>query len=244
MRPGDSAGLAGTGSPALRAERRDPGRHVARRQQAGVVGVERSPTGVAIAAAASSSSRQVDRVPGPLPGAHRLTQQPQPHHVLQIADPAVDPALVGEVGRPALLGQHRCVQLHADQRPGAGGDVGRVIGRPSARRPPPTPCRASRRPPHRAADGAEIGRRRPRAAGRCADPGRRSRRQQAARQPEVGRSGRVPLTGCGRPADRWSRRWSLGDPLAGQPVRQQVRDEQRPRRRRPADRASASTASW
>ncbi len=42
-----------------------------------------------------------------------LLQQPQPHHVAQVPDRAVDAGLVGEVGGPALLGQHRRVQLDA-----------------------------------------------------------------------------------------------------------------------------------
>ena len=64
--------------------------------------------------------------PGPsvAPRAQGLLEQPQAHHVAQVADRAVDAALVGEVRRAAArLGQHRRVELDADQRPGAAGDV-------------------------------------------------------------------------------------------------------------------------
>ena len=74
-------------------------------------------------------------------------QQPHAHHVAQVADPAVDPALVGEVGLPAVVGEHRLVQLDTDQRPGAGRDVRGAAARSSARRPRPTRCRATRPPP-------------------------------------------------------------------------------------------------
>ena len=72
-------------------------------------------------------------------------------------DRAVDAALVGEVGRPRLLGQHRLVELEAGEGPGAERDVRRVVGLHRARRPPRTRCRASRprprarRPPTRSA---------------------------------------------------------------------------------------------
>ena len=58
-----------------------------------------------------------------LPGPQRLLEQPQAHDVAQVADPVVDAALVGEVRRAALLGQDRRVELDADERPGAAGDV-------------------------------------------------------------------------------------------------------------------------
>ena len=41
-----------------------------------------------------------------LPLRTRLAQQPEPHHVVQIAHPAVDAALVGEVREAARLGEH------------------------------------------------------------------------------------------------------------------------------------------
>ena len=87
--------------------------------------------------------RQVAARPA-LPAAQRLAEQPRPHHVGEEPDPAVDAALVGEVRRPGRVGQHRRVQLDADQPPGAAGDVRRVVARPSARRRPPRRCRGSR----------------------------------------------------------------------------------------------------
>ncbi len=62
------------------------------------------------------------------PSPQRLLEQPQAHHVAQVADGPVDSALVGEVGLAARLGQHGRVQFDADQRPGATGDVGEPIG--------------------------------------------------------------------------------------------------------------------
>ena len=59
-----------------------------------------------------------------LPGPERLLEQPQPHHVAQVADATVDAALVREVRRAALLGQDGSVELDADQRPRPAGDVG------------------------------------------------------------------------------------------------------------------------
>ena len=61
------------------------------------------------------------------PGPQRLRQHPQPDHVLEEADGAVDAALVGEVGGPGRLGEHRLVELEADERPGARGDVRRRL---------------------------------------------------------------------------------------------------------------------
>ena len=58
-----------------------------------------------------------------LPRPERLLEQPQAHHVAKVADAAVDAALVREVGRAALLGQDRLVELDADERPRPAGDV-------------------------------------------------------------------------------------------------------------------------
>ena len=72
----------------------------------GSSGSNRRPPAGSAAAAASRCSRSsgVARL-GPRP--HRLLKQPQTHHVAEVADPAVDPALVGEVRRTAGLGQDR-----------------------------------------------------------------------------------------------------------------------------------------
>ena len=45
---------------------------------------------------------------------------------------------------PAVVGEHRLVELEADQPPGAAGDVREVAGPRRARRRPPRRCRASR----------------------------------------------------------------------------------------------------
>ena len=199
-------GVAGAGSPASVHSVGDPGRHVARSQQAGVVGVEDRHRRTHLRGRLEQF-RQVDRSPGALPGAHRLTEQPQAHHVLQVADPAVDAALVGEVGRPALLGQHRRIQLDADQGPGAGGDVRRVVG--DHRHRDHRRGRVVRAHGHHVEPGrADLGRdrrvQRPdpvgqgrRAAGssRAADRARRS--APAFQSP-----------GTWDPTDRWWRRWS------------------------------------
>ena len=87
---------------------------------------------------------QVGGQAGGRPRALALLQQPQAHDVAQVADRAVDAELVGEVGRAAVLGEHRLLELHADQRPGAAGDVGEPVGRRRARRRRPRRCRATR----------------------------------------------------------------------------------------------------
>ena len=50
-----------------------------------------------------------------LPGAHGLIEDPQAHDVLQVADRVVHAELVGEVGGLRGQGEHRLVQLQADQ---------------------------------------------------------------------------------------------------------------------------------
>ena len=70
---------------------------------------------------------QVDVVAVDLaPGAHRLLQHPQAHDVAQVADGPVDAGLVGEVGPAARLGEHRRVELEADQGPRPARDVREV----------------------------------------------------------------------------------------------------------------------
>ena len=122
-----------------------------------------------------------------------LLQQPQAHDVAQVADGAVDADLVGEVGPPALLGQHRGVELDADQRPGAAGDVGEA-----GRCRPGTPTTAeavSCEPTAVTGIAVEPGRPRPRRS----RSGRRRARAAAAGAP-----GRMP-----------SRRDQVGRPVAG-----------------------------
>ena len=141
------------------------------------------------------------------PGAQRLLQQPQAHDVAQVADGAVDADLVGEVGRPARLGQHRRVQLDPDQRPGAAGDVGEPVRRRRARRPRPRRCRASRpRSPAPAGSPVVVG-----TSGSSvptASPGSAQRREAAAGSARAASiSSRRPGAGARRRAARWWRRW-------------------------------------
>ena len=91
------AGVLGTAS-VRPAERGDPARHVPGRQQAGVVHVE-DRDGPGDLGGCGQQLGQVDPLPRPLPGPDALAEQPQPHHVAEIAHPAVDAALVGEVRR-------------------------------------------------------------------------------------------------------------------------------------------------
>jgi hypothetical protein len=55
------------------------------------------------------------RVTGRCPDPERLLQEPQSGDVVQVTDPPVHPGLVGEVGAPAGVAQHRLIQFHADQ---------------------------------------------------------------------------------------------------------------------------------
>ena len=186
-----------------------------------------------IRAASSSSLGQVSRLPGRRPGADRLLEQPQAHHVAQVPDRAVHPGLVGEVGRPARLGEDRLVQLDTHQGPGAAGDVREVAGPGRARRRRRRRCRAS--PPRSPAAG-------PRAA-RPHSPA--TSRQEGPRWPRPGwrSGGKSPR---GRPARPISAAWpspapamssscsggrvgQLGPDLAGQPVGEQVGDQQQRR---------------
>ncbi len=139
---------------------------------------------------ASSAGRSRRRSPV-APGAQRLREHPEAHHVLQEPDRAVDAALVGEVGEPRVLGQHRLVELEADQRPGARGDVGGAARRRRARRPPRRRCRASRpRSPGRRRAG-----RRARATSGSSGPttvaGVAQRRQDRPRAGRAARRGRA-----------------------------------------------------
>ena len=119
------------------------GRHVARRQEDGVVRVDRRPAGRQLAGR-DQQRRQVLRRALELPGSERLLEQPQAHHVAQVADPVVDPALVGEVRGPALLAQDRAARARRRPATTSRRRCRRTIGRRPGRRRPPTPCRASR----------------------------------------------------------------------------------------------------
>ena len=103
--------------------RGDPRRHVARGEERRLVRIERQAARRQRGRRAEQR-REVSGVPSRSQVAERLLEQPQAHDVAQVADPAVDAALVREVRRAARLGQHRGVELHADERPGPARDVG------------------------------------------------------------------------------------------------------------------------
>ena len=103
---------------------RDPRRHVARRDERGVVDVDRR---------SSADRRRRPRPAGrrgrraPLPQA--LLEQPEPADVAEEPGAAVDAELVGEVRRPGRFGEDGRVELQADERPRSAGDVGEAVGR-------------------------------------------------------------------------------------------------------------------
>ena len=238
-----SAWLCGGVCPVRGAGLGDAGRHVAGRQEPRVVGVDHGGEGRDLRRA-RPAGRAGRRQAGRRPGALALLQQPQAHDVAQVADRAVDAELVGEPGGAALLGEHRLLELHADQRPRAARDVGEPVGRRRGRRRPPTRCRATRR--------------RSRAPGRSA----RSRRGRRRAAPPAGRpAGAAAGTGSAaspRPVDQrpgplarrrveQAGRRGVGDlraDRAGEPVREQVRDQQQPCGPRPAAAVPRRAASW
>ena len=161
------------------------------------------------------ASSSVDRS-SVTPRPQRLREQPGAHHVGEEPDPAVDAALVGEVGGAGLVGEHRTVELDADQPPGAAGDVRRVgVG-------------------HRHADHRRRGvvradrdHRRARRDSPTTVPGVDQLGQLArARAPTSGQQLGVPLAGVHveQPGGRGV--GALAHGPAGEPVRHQVRDEQ------------------
>src|SRR5215218_5354063 len=100
----------------LSAECRNPIRHVAWRKQAWVVCVEhRRRRGDRRRLVEQRT--QLNLLPLALPGADRLAEQPHTHHVAQVANLSVNPALVGEIGLPAVITEYRSVQLNPHQRP-------------------------------------------------------------------------------------------------------------------------------
>ena len=184
--------------------------------------------------------------PGPV--ALAFLQQPQPADVAQVADGPVDPGLVGEVGRPARLGHHGRGQLHADEGPGAGGDVGEV--RPVRR--------------HRDHRGRRVvrpdGDQRQRLPGRPGSPpacaagsvgDRPDRVARLAQRREQARVDARALHQAGRPRARGhveqrrrGRVRHLGPDRPGQPVRRAGRGSAAGSARRPAPASRAAAASW
>ena len=173
-----------------------PGSRWSRRRQAAAIRAGMSPGGrndgssgsmtgppAGSSPAATSSAGRSLGAALELPGPERLLEQPQAHDVAQVADPAVDAALVGEVRRAgsprSATGASSSTPTSA---PGAAGDVGEVAVRRPARRRPPRPCRATRRGPARSpARDAGLG------ADRRPEAGRRRRRvRRAARRSAAG----------------------------------------------------------
>ena len=175
--------------------------------------------------AASRAPRAAAAQVASTPLAHALRQHPQPHHVAQEADRAVDAGLVGEVGRRARLGEHRRVELQADQRPGA------------ARR-----CRRSRRSSARHADHRRRGvvrpdrddrhRRRSPADGRLRQhrpdraPGSRSGGSRSAGMPSRAASAVAHCRGRTSYSPVVEALVRSATDLAGQPVAEQVGHQQ------------------
>ena len=80
------------------------------------------------AGSAAASARSVVEVVARRQARSALLEQPQAADVAQEPGAAVDAALVGEVGGPGLVGEHRAGELEPDERPGAAGDVGEPLG--------------------------------------------------------------------------------------------------------------------
>ena len=182
--------------------------------------------GGSVGGLAPSSAPQV--AGRPLPGAG-TPKHPQAHHVLQEPDGAVDAGLVGEVGLARRLGQYR--RVRAPARP-ATTSPRRCT--PSGRRRSGTPTTAeavsceptaitgtSRAGPTRAAtSGSSV----PTTVARVAQ-----RREQVGAQAELLEQRRCPLARRGVVALGGRGVGALGTHLAGEPVRQQVREEQQRR---------------
>jgi hypothetical protein len=170
---------------------------------------------------------EVDLLAGAaLPGADRLREQPQPGDVLEESDSPVDAALVGEVGGPTLQRDHRLLEFDADERPGATGDVREVLvrgrhgddGRGRVVRADGDDAEPGR--------GAELG---GDGGEERAEPGARldQGREDPERQIEAREELVVPRAGVRVEQTRGGGVGDLGRGDTGQPVADQVRDEQR-----------------
>ena len=207
------AGVSGTGWPVRRTPRACAGMSPGGEEHR-VVGVHERSARRHRAASASSAARST--APVALPRPQALLQQPQPHDVAQEADRAVDAQLVGEVGRAALLGEDRRVQLHARPATRCRRRRRRTGRRGRGRRPRPRPCRASRRRSPAPAPRSRPDLRRAAAPERL--PGGRSGGNSAGRDRGVSTVRRpVPRRGVEQ-AGR-GRVGHLGPGHAGQPVR-------------------------
>ena len=238
-----AARVAGGAEPAAPAGVRDPGRHVARRQERRVVGVDDR---------AAGRQRRRPRRAAP-PGRSGCPARSQvrsdswsSHRPMTLRRkrirPSTPPSLVKFASRLASVSDRR-VELDADQRPGAAGDVGERAS-PAGRHADDRRRRVVRPDGDHRRPGREPGlRARPRSRQR---PERRRRaRRSGGEEPRRSRPSASIRSGVPRPARRTSSSpvveafVRLGAGLAGQPVAEQVRDQQHRagRRRAPACRA-------
>ena len=121
-----SARVRGSRDAVLGAPLVDARRHVAGREEARVVHVEDG-DGCRDLLRRVEQRRQVDRVTLALPRPDGFAQHPEAHDVVQQPHAAVDAALVREVGRERLGGEDEVVDLDPDEAPGSARDVGRGI---------------------------------------------------------------------------------------------------------------------
>ncbi len=148
-----------------------------------------------------------------------------------MTDRAVQAQLIGEVGRPARLGQHRRVQLQTGQRPGPGADVREPLTvRRDRRHRRGGVVRADGGHRHRTGQPGLLQHPRAQHPGRIARPPQRREQLQVDAEPR----GHVvrPVTGTRVDELGGGGVGQLRALLTGEPVRQQVRDEQQPLRLR------------
>ena len=117
-------GIGGDGPPGLRASRTDLGHHVVRSREPRVVDVEQERRFPPVAGGRDERG-QVTGVAGGPPHVDATVEHPEAHHVAQEPGATLDALLVREVGDTAGLGDHRTLQLHADEGPRAARDVRR-----------------------------------------------------------------------------------------------------------------------
>jgi hypothetical protein len=188
--PGDAGRLARQPLARRRELRPDRVEHARRVEQGDILHVDQA--GAPRQRRRAGDERVVvGRGGAPLPPA-RL-EQPQPHHVAKESDRAAGTALVGEVRGPGLGGDERRCAFHADERPGARGDVG--------------PARGERRADDRA--GGVVRRRR-----HHADSGPAVALERRPERPEIGTRLDERRHDRGRHADRLEQRRRPG-PRAG-----------------------------
>ena len=221
-----SAGVAGTGSPFCCCQQREPGRHVAGGEQARVVDVDDRPQGRDGSRAGKQGGQVGVRQPRSV---HLFIDSVSTHRPITFLRkrivPSTPPSLVKSANRAASVSTGSSSsrptndqvpeEMYADAAPLAGHtDDGRSrVVRPNR--------------DHRSAD-AERGRRRRAATAR---PDRRpnAAAAESRRVRRPCRRARWPTPSPGRRTTPSSRRWFVRRPAAGQPVAQQVRQQQQGR---------------